>query len=76
MSTPTGDHEWTSEAVDGASLVHLARLATAGDQTDIVMYVRRQAHRLRARAPQTSQALTALIDGAAPPPSPLRGAAT
>ena len=72
MSTPTEEQDWTNEAVDGASLVHLARLAIAGDQDDIVTYIRRQAHRHRARAPHTSQALTALTEGAAPPPSPLR----
>lgn len=76
MSTPTAKQERTNEAIDGAVLVHLARLAVAGDHTDIVMYIRRQAHRLRDLAPQTSRALTALVDGAAPPPSPLRGAAT
>ena len=72
MSTPTETHDRTNEAVDGASLVHLARLAIAGNQADIATYIRRQAHRLRARAPHTSQALTELTEGAAPPPSPLR----
>lgn len=72
MSTPTDEHAWTTEDVDGASLVHLARLATTGDQADIVTYIRRLAHRHRARAPHTSQALTALTEGAAPLPSPLR----
>ncbi|GAT01212.1 hypothetical protein [Mycolicibacterium fortuitum] len=72
MSTPTDEHAWTTEDVDGASLVHLARLAIAGDQADIVTYIRRLGHRHRARAPHTSQALTQLAANAAPPPSPLR----
>ena len=71
MSTNSAVGEWKTESVDGDLLVHLARLALTGDQADIIMYIRRQAHRHRTRCPRTSQALDKLV-GDAPPPSALR----
>lgn len=59
------------EMVDGDTFIHLARLALAGDQSDIAMYIRRQAYRLRSRCPQTAEALEALTEKL-PTPTPLR----
>ncbi len=67
MSTGSAAGEWKSESVDGEVLVHLARLALAGDEADIVMYIRRQAHHHRGLCPRVSQALDELVGGASAP---------
>ncbi len=75
ISTSDGTGQQTSEVVAGDILVHLGRLALGGQHHDIAMYIRRQAHRLRNRCPQTAHALDELVQHL-PPPSPLRDGTT